>query len=205
MDLWAVQGQVRRGMKTMSEMRLIVGLGNPGREYKNNRHNIGFMFIDELAKRLNAKFSRVQFNSLVTSVDFEDKKLIIAKPQTFMNLSGKAVSSLLNYYKTPLVNFIVANDDMDIPLGMLRIRPMGGSGGQKGLSSIIENLGTQDFQRFRLGIGHPPGQMDAADYVLGDFEKSETILLAETLQRAVDAVILFTQSGLNAAMTKYNG
>jgi PTH1 family peptidyl-tRNA hydrolase len=189
----------------MVDTRLIVGLGNPGREYRNNRHNIGFMFIDELARRLKTTFSRVQFNSLVTSVDYEDKKIILAKPQTFMNLSGKAVSSLINFYKMPLSDFIVANDDMDLPLGTIRIRPLGGSGGQKGLSSIIESLGTQDFQRFRLGIGHPPGQMEAADYVLQDFDKTETIIIEETLQRAVDAVLLFTQSGLNAAMTKFNG
>ena len=189
----------------MPETYLIVGLGNPGREYRNNRHNIGFMFIDALATYLKTNFSRVQFRSLVTTVDYKNNKMILAKPQTFMNLSGQAVASLMRFYKLSLSNFIVANDDLDLSLGAIRIRPLGGSGGQKGLNSIIENLGTQDFQRLRLGIGHPPGQMDAAEYVLQDFNKEEAIVISETLQKAVEAVLLFSENGLNAAMTKYNG
>jgi PTH1 family peptidyl-tRNA hydrolase len=189
----------------LTETFLIVGLGNPGRGYRENRHNVGFMLIDALAVRLNLSFSRLQFKSLVTSGAYSDNKFILAKPQTYMNLSDQAVVSLLRFYKLPLTNFIVANDDLDLPVGTIRIRPSGGSGGQKGINSIIENLGTQDFPRLRLGIGRPPGQMQAADYVLQDFGKSELTLVNEMLQRAVDAVLLFSERGLNAAMTKYNG
>lgn len=189
----------------MSDTFLVVGLGNPGRDYRNNRHNIGFMVVDALAVRLNLSFSRFQFKALATSGDFEGKKIILAKPQTYMNLSDQAVVSLINFYKLPLSNLLVANDDLDLPVGTIRIRPSGGSGGQKGIDSIITNLGTQDFPRLRLGIGRPPGQMDAADYVLKNFDRSELELVSEMLSRAVDAVLLFTESGLNAAMTKYNG
>ena len=189
----------------MSETLLIVGLGNPGRDYRENRHNIGFMLMDTLAVRLNLSFSRLQFKALVTSGEYGGNKFILAKPQTYMNLSDQSVVSMLKFYKLPLCNFIVANDDLDLPLGTLRIRPSGGSAGQKGVHSIIESLGTQDFPRLRLGIGRPPGQMQAADYVLQNFGKDEMPLVSEMLQRAVDAVLLFSESGLNAAMTKYNG
>ncbi|MFH2040597.1 MAG: aminoacyl-tRNA hydrolase [Chloroflexota bacterium] len=189
----------------MSETFLIVGLGNPGRDYRDNRHNIGFMVLDALAARLNLSFSRFQFKALVTSGEYGGNKFILAKPQTYMNLSDQAVVSILRFYKLPLSNFIVANDDLDLPLGTIRIRPSGGSAGQKGVNSIIENLGTQDFPRLRLGIGRPPGQMQAADYVLQNFGIGEMTLVNDMILRAVDAVLLFTESGLNAAMTKYNG
>lgn len=189
----------------MSETFLIVGLGNPGRDYRDNRHNIGFMVLDALAVRLNLSFSRFQFKALVTSGEYGGNKFILAKPQTYMNLSDQAVVSILKFYKLPLSNFIVANDDLDLPLGTIRIRPSGGSAGQKGVNSIIENLGTQDFPRLRLGIGRPPGQMQAADYVLQNFGIGEMTLVNDMIQRAVDAVLLFAESGLNAAMTKYNG
>jgi PTH1 family peptidyl-tRNA hydrolase len=189
----------------MSDTILIVGLGNPGREYRENRHNVGFMLIDTLAVRLNCAFSRFQFKALVTSCVYEENKLILAKPQTFMNLSGQAVFSLLKFYKLPLSNLMVANDDLDLPAGTIRIRPSGGSAGQKGIESIIQVLGTQDFPRLRLGIGRPPGQMDAADYVLQNFSKGEFGLINEMLDRGGQAALMFTKNGLDAAMTRYNG
>jgi PTH1 family peptidyl-tRNA hydrolase len=195
----------RKGEGLMSDIFLITGLGNPGREYRQNRHNVGFMLVDTLAVRMNLSFSRLQFRSLVTSGEYAGNKIILAKPQTFMNLSGQAISSLLKFYKLPLTNLIVANDDLDLPTGTIRIRPSGGSGGQKGIESIIQYLGTQEFPRLRLGIGRPPGQMDAADYVLQDFSKVETSIIAEMLERAGEAFFLYIKDGLNAAMTKYNG
>jgi PTH1 family peptidyl-tRNA hydrolase len=195
----------RKGEGLMSDIFLITGLGNPGREYRQNRHNVGFMLVDTLAVRMNLSFSRLQFRSLVTSGEYAGNKIILAKPQTFMNLSGQAISSLLKFYKLPLTNLIVANDDLDLPTGTIRIRPYGGSGGQKGIESIIQYLGTQEFPRLRLGIGRPPGQMDAADYVLQDFSKVETSIIAEMLERAGEAFFLYIKDGLNAAMTKYNG
>lgn len=184
---------------------LIVGLGNPGREYKDTRHNVGFMLIDRLSVRLNARLTRMQAKALVGSVNYEDDKLILAKPQTYMNLSGQSIQGLARFYKIPLENMIVAHDDLDLPFGTLRIRPGGGPGGQKGIASAIERLGTKDFRRLRIGIGRPPGRMDPADYVLQNFATSDAILLSEIIDRAADAVLTLIAEGLNAAMNKFNG
>ena len=185
-------------------MYLIAGLGNPGREHRNNRHNVGYMLLDRLAEQLGEQFTRVESKSLVTKTDFEGNRLVLAKPQTFMNDSGQAVGSLLRYYKIPFENLMVVNDDVDLDLGTLRIRKSGGSAGQKGLASIIDRLGTQEFPRMRLGIGRPPGRMDAAAYVLRDFSKVELPLLDEVLSYGVDAVLMFVSQGVEAAMNRYN-
>lgn len=184
---------------------LIVGLGNPGREYKDNRHNVGFMLIDRLAVRLNARMSRMQAKALVGDVNYQGVKLILAKPQTYMNLSGQSIQGLARFYKLPLENMIVAHDDLDLPFGTVRIRPGGGPGGQKGVKSAIERLGTKDFRRLRIGIGRPPGRMDPAAYVLQDFTQGDLTLLSEILDHAADAVLTFVSDGLDAAMNKYNG
>ena len=184
---------------------LIVGLGNPGREYKDNRHNVGFMLVDRLSVRLNARLTRMQAKALVGSVTYEDNKLIFAKPQTYMNLSGQSIQGLARFYKVPLENMIVAHDDLDLPFGTIRIRPGGGPGGQKGVASTIERLGTKDFRRLRIGIGRPPGRMDPADYVLQNFAQSDLIFLSEILDRAADAVLTFVTEGVNTAMNKFNG
>jgi PTH1 family peptidyl-tRNA hydrolase len=184
---------------------LVVGLGNPGREYRENRHNVGFMVIDRLAARLKVSFSRLESKALVTKAEFEGRRLVLAKPQAFMNLSGVSVSSLLRFYKIPLENLMVAYDDVDLPLGVLRIRPDGGSAGQKGMASILERLGSQEFPRLRVGIGRPPGQMDAADYVLQNFSRQEIEILSPTLDRAVEAVLTFVSQDLNTAMNQFNG
>ena len=189
----------------MSETYLIVGLGNPGREYHMNRHNIGFMLIDRLSIRLNARMRRMQSKALVGSVTYKESKIILAKPQTFMNLSGQAVQGLVRFYKIPLENLIIAHDDLDLPFDTLRIRPGGGAGGQKGIKSTIQHLGTQDFPRLRLGIGRPPDRMDAAAYVLQDFAKGDEQILSETLDRAADAVLTFIDFGLDKAMNQFNG
>ena len=184
---------------------LIIGLGNPGREFKDNRHNIGFMLIDRLAVRLDARGLKLQSKAIVTSALYEEHKLILAKPQTYMNLSGQSVQGLLHFYKIPTENLIVAHDDLDIPFGTIRIRPGGGPGGQRGMASTIEQLGTKDFPRLRLGIGRPPGRMDPKDYVLQDFSKDEQKILSDILDRAADAALAFVTEGLNTAMNKYNG
>jgi PTH1 family peptidyl-tRNA hydrolase len=184
---------------------LIVGLGNPGREYKDNRHNVGFMLIDRLSVRLNARMSRVQAKALVGSVNYEGDKLILAKPQTYMNLSGQSIQGLARFYKLPLENMLVAHDDLDLPFGTIRVRPGGGPGGQKGVASAIERLGTKDFRRLRIGIGRPPGRMDPAAYVLQDFAQGDLSLLSEILDHSADAVLTFITEGLNAAMNKFNG
>ena len=184
---------------------LLIGLGNPGREYQNNRHNFGFMLIDRLAVRLNAQGLKVQSKAIITSGIYEDRKIMLAKPQTYMNLSGQAAQGLLNFYKIPMENMLVAHDDLDIPFGTIRIRPKGGPGGQGGMASTIEKLGTKDFPRLRLGIGRPPGRMDPAAFVLQDFSREEMKLLSEILDRAADAALEFVLNGLDKAMNKYNG
>ena len=189
----------------MAETFLIVGLGNPGREYRETRHNIGFLLMDQLAVNLNARFTRLQSKALVASTTYHERKIILAKPQTFMNLSGQSVQGLIHFYKLPLTNILIAHDDLDLPPGTIRIRPDGGSAGQKGMSSILERLGTDEFPRLRLGVGRPPGQMQAPDYVLQDFSNGEWILISEILNRAMEAALTFVTEGLNVAMNKYNG
>ena len=184
---------------------LLIGFGNPGREYINTRHNIGFMLIDILAVRLNARGIKLQSKAIVTSALYEERKIILAKPQTYMNLSGQSVQGLLHFYKLPNENLLVAHDDLDLPFGTIRIRAAGGPGGQRGMASTIEQLGTKEFPRLRLGIGRPPGRMDPKDYVLQDFPKEDQKLLPEILDRAADAALEFVIKGLNAAMNKYNG
>ena len=184
---------------------LIVGLGNPGREYTDNRHNVGFMLIDRLSIRLNARLTRMQAKALVGTVNYEGYKIILAKPQTYMNLSGQSIQGLARFYKVPLENMIVAHDDLDLPFGTIRVRPGGGPGGQRGVASNIERLGTKDFRRLRIGIGRPPGRMDPSDYVLQNFAQTDSILLSEILDRASEAILTFVSEGLNAAMNRFNG
>ena len=184
---------------------LVAGLGNPGREYRLTRHNIGFMVIDALVKAWNLSLHKVQSKAIITSGMYNGNKVILAKPQTYMNLSGQAVSGLLNFYKIPLDHLIVIHDDIDLPFGTIRIRPGGGSAGQKGIGSIIERLGTQDFARIRLGVGRPNGQMDSANYVLQSFSKEDEEFLSNFLLSAGEAVGEFILKGLDSAMNKFNG
>jgi PTH1 family peptidyl-tRNA hydrolase len=189
----------------MTETFLIVGLGNPGREYRETRHNVGFMLLDRLTVKLNARFTRMQSRALVASATYNERKIILAKPQTFMNLSGQSVQGLVHFYKLELNNILIAHDDLDLPVGAIRIRPDGGSAGQKGMASTIERLGTNEFPRLRLGIGRPPGQMQAPDYVLQDFSNADMKIISETLNRAVEAALTWVTDGLDVAMNKYNG
>lgn len=187
-----------------SKPYLIVGLGNPDREYRGNRHNVGFMVLDHLAARLDVSFSRLKMNAMMTAVRHGEERLILIKPQTYMNLSGGPVSSFLRFYKLPRENLLVVYDDVDLPFESLRLKPNGGDAGQKGVRSIIEKLGTQDFPRLRVGIGRPPGRMPVSSYVLQDFSKSEQELLPFVLDQSVSAALHFVDHGLESAMTLYN-
>lgn len=184
---------------------LIAGLGNPGRDYRHNRHNIGFMAVDQLAEHFKIPMTKVQAKAIIGSGLVEGRRVILAKPQTYMNLSGTAVSSLLRYYKVEIDHLLVIHDDIDLPLGTLRIRARGSAGGQKGMVSIIERLETNQFPRARLGVGRPPGRMPTADYVLEDFFPEEQVLLSRVFERLLDAVRAFTLEGIEGAMTKFNG
>jgi peptidyl-tRNA hydrolase, PTH1 family len=184
---------------------LIAGFGNPGRDYLNTRHNVGFLVIDRLCRKLDVFLGKLQANALTASFKDSQNRIILAKPQTYMNLSGQSVSGLLHFYKIPTEKLLVIHDDLDLPFGTLRIRPSGGSAGQKGLGSTIERLGSQDFARIRVGIGRPPGRMDAADYVLQPFHNSEQQMLDSVLETASEAAIAFVRDGLETAMNRFNG
>ena len=184
---------------------LIVGLGNPGLAYRHNRHNIGFMVADALAQKLEIPLKRVKFKAQIGNGKVEGIPVIIAKPLTYMNNSGEAVAPLVHYFKVPLERLLVIHDDMDLPLGTLRMRPSGGSAGHNSMLSIFDKLGTNAIPRLRVGIGRPPGRMDPADYVLQDFPKSEEELLNMVIAQACEAVLAFITTGLEKAMNTYNG
>lgn len=183
---------------------LIVGLGNPGPDYRHNRHNVGFMAIDALARALDIPIQRVELRALVGKGLLDGQRVILAKPQTFMNKSGQAVASLARFYKIPVDQILVVHDDLDLPFGSLRLRPEGGTGGHKGMDSIMNRLGTREFPRLRVGIGRPPGRMDPADFVLHDFDPPQQELLPQVLDRAVQAMRAFVLEGVEPAMTMFN-
>jgi len=190
----------------VADRYLIVGLGNPGREYRANRHNAGFMLLDRLVERHKwLGFTKRQGKALINTGLLGQVPVILAKPQTFMNLSGEAVSSLLRFYDLPLERLLVVVDEIDLPLGTLRLRPDGGSAGHNGMRSIIEQLGTEVFPRLRVGVGRPPGVKAAAGYVLRDFRGEDLEIMNLTLDKAADAVECFVREGLVTAMNRYNG
>jgi peptidyl-tRNA hydrolase, PTH1 family len=189
----------------MTDWYLIVGLGNPGKEYIETRHNVGFRVADELARRHGLTFGKTERKAQSASGVIRGKKVILTKPQTYMNLSGEAVRSLVDFYKVELPRIFIISDDLDIPLGTVRLRKTGSAGGQNGLKSIIQHLGTQEFNRLRFGIGRPPGKMRASDYVLGVFKDDDAILAAQVIDRAADAAETWLTDGIELAMTRYNG
>lgn len=184
---------------------MIVGLGNPGKEFQKNRHNIGFMAIEEIAKSFGFENRKVKSKAIIMEGKQNNRKIILAKPQTYMNLSGSSVAPLIRFYKVAPENLIVIHDDLDLPALSIRLRPNGGAGGQKGVASIIQNLGTQDFNRVRVGIGRPPGRMEAANYVLKNFSKQEESELPFLLNTIKEAVIAIMESGIEVAMNQFNG
>jgi len=184
---------------------LIVGLGNPGLAYRHNRHNVGFMVAEALAEKIDIPLKRVKFKAQIGNGKYEGIPVIIAKPLTFMNNSGEAVAPLVRYFKVPLERLLVIHDDMDLPLGTLRMRPSGGSAGHNGMLSIFDKLGTNAIPRLRVGIGRPPGRMDPADYVLQDFPKSDKELLKMVIGQACEAALAFITTGLEKAMNIHNG
>lgn len=183
---------------------LIVGLGNKGKEYANNRHNIGFMVADAYIKHNKIMNMKVQGKAIVYSGSVGGKKLLIAKPQTFMNLSGDSVRALVNFYKLPIENVLVIHDDLDLPWGLIRMRPEGGAGGQNGIRSIIERLGTNVFSRMKIGIDRPPGRMDPAAYVLQDLNKAQMEELPALQEKAIEAIDSWLDHGIMEAMNRHN-
>ena len=188
----------------MREVSLIVGLGNPGRHYRGNRHNAGFMLIDHLASEFKLRLDRSHSESLVAEGAYSGKRLVLAKPQTYVNETGRAVSALVRSYKVELPDLLVAFDDLDLPLGVLRMRPFGGTSGHRGMLSVANHLGDQGFPRLRIGIGRPPRRVDPASYVLSDLKDHELALFTESLGRGLACVRLFLEAGIEKAMTDCN-
>lgn len=185
-------------------MYLIVGLGNPGKQYETTRHNVGFIAIDEIAKELDIRVDKLKFKSLIGEGRIGTEKIILAKPQTFMNLSGQAVVELMNYYKVEPSNMIVIYDDIDLDTGRIRIRKSGSSGTHNGMRSIIYLLGRQDFPRIRIGVSKPKHGEDLANFVLSRFDKTETDEVIESIKTARKAVIETVSTNLDKAMNMYN-
>lgn len=183
---------------------LIVGLGNPGPRYAANRHNVGFRCLDRLAGAHDLAIDKRQKRARVALGTIHGRRVILAQPQTFMNESGRAVAPLARFYQVEMERLLVVYDDLDLPLGTVRLRPEGGTGGHKGMRSIAEHLGSQSFSRLRLGIGRPPGRMDPAAYVLQDFSVEDQPLVEDMLERAVTAVETWLREGVEAAMSRHN-
>jgi peptidyl-tRNA hydrolase, PTH1 family len=185
-------------------MKIVVGLGNPGAKYRGTRHNVGFEVLAELAKRHGGSTSTLKHDAELAEVFLSGEKVLLVAPQTYMNLSGKSVWPLVDFYKLPLEDLLVVCDDLNLDVGRLRLRASGSAGGQKGLQNIIQVLGTEDFARLRIGIGRPPGRMDAADYVLSRFLSEERETIDEALLNAADGVESWVKDGCDRAMNKVN-
>jgi PTH1 family peptidyl-tRNA hydrolase len=184
-------------------VNIVVGLGNPGDRYKGTRHNIGFQVVDELARRWNNTPWKRRYEAEVSEHRAIGPVLLV-KPQTFMNLSGAAVKAAAKFYKTPASDIIVVHDDLDLPAGRLRIRERGGSGGHRGIESITVEMGTDEFVRVRFGVGRPPADWDAADYVLGRFAAEEQAVVQAAIGSAADAVEAILKEGAAPAMNRFN-
>lgn len=185
---------------------LVVGLGNPGEEYSLTRHNIGFMVVNELAKRCRLEFKKWRTLALITKGQYNNRSVVFAKPTAYMNLSGNAVVSLLSYYKISPTNLLVISDDVNLPLGKLRLRKQGSDGGHNGLASIIESLGTIQFSRLRVGVRGTEDTLpkDLAPYVLGRFNRPEQQMVKEIISHAADAIECFLEQGIDIAMSRFN-
>ena len=185
-------------------MKVIVGLGNPGDRYARTRHNVGYDVIDELVRRNSLPKARIKFEAETWELELNGEKLWLLKPLTFMNLSGRSVRQCLVFFQLAPADVLVLSDDLNLPLGLLRMRASGSDGGQKGLRDIQQQLGTDAFARLRIGIGRPPSQMDSADFVLSRFAKSEQPEIDHAIVCAASGVELWVRSGISEAMNRVN-
>lgn len=193
------------GPTASSQRYLIAGLGNPGARYAGNRHNVGVQCVRKLAEECHLCIDRRRKRVLYGLGEASGRTVILAQPRTFMNQSGLAVTPLVRFYQVPLCRLLVVYDDLDLPLGTVRIRPGGGSGGHKGIRSIIHHLGgDSSFPRLRIGIGRPPGKMEPSAYVLQDFRRDEVPVVGEVLDRSVAAIGAWLRDGIDAAMNGFN-
>lgn len=185
---------------------MVAGLGNPGIQYENTRHNAGFMAADKIADKYGVQFNRQKENAIYTDIKISDKRILLVKPQTYMNNSGSAVSALARFYKIPPEKIIVIFDDISLDVGKLRIRRKGSHGGHNGIKDIIELLGTENIPRIKIGVGQKPHpDYDLKDWVLGRFPKEQLSMLSESLAKAVLSVEEIIKNGIDSAMNKYTG
>ncbi len=186
-------------------MKMIIGLGNPGKPYEHTRHNIGFDVIDELSKRFNSPLMQMKFKGMYTIVHHPEEKFILVKPLTYMNLSGECVVPLMDYYDIAEKDIVVIYDDLDLTVGRLRLRQKGSAGGHNGIKSMIQHLGTQEFNRIRVGIDRPPAGMKVPDYVLQKFSNDEKPLVADAIIKSSDACEEWLKSPFLEVMNRFNG
>lgn len=186
-------------------MKWFIGLGNPGSQYAGTRHNIGFMAIDRLAEKLEIKVDQNQCKAQIGQGRVSGDKIALIKPMTYMNLSGESVRAFMDFYKVKIEDMIVLYDDLDTPFGEMRLRYKGGSGGHNGIKSIIQHLGTQDFNRIRLGISRPPEGYNVADYVLSSFAKNDRKELDRVLDLSCEALVYTLENSFDKVMAKFNG
>ncbi|MBT5020065.1 MAG: aminoacyl-tRNA hydrolase [Planctomicrobium sp.] len=185
-------------------MKIVVGLGNPGKKYQGTRHNIGFDVLVGLAERFSAGSWRSSFEAEVTEIQVGSEKVLLLAPQTFMNLSGRSVRAVVNFYKLPIKDLLLVHDDINLPTGRLRLRGSGSAGGQKGLQNTIDQLGTSDFARLRIGVDRPSENVSVVNHVLQTFTKAERIIIEECVGRAASAVECWVNEGVNQAMNTFN-
>jgi len=186
-------------------MKLVVGLGNPGRKYQGTRHNIGYIAAGELARKFGTGRARMRFAGETVEADLEGQKALLLTPTTFMNRSGASVLAARDFFKIPHEDILVVCDDLNLPLAKLRVRAEGSAGGQKGLEDIIRRLGTDELARLRIGIGGAPEGREWADYVLSKYRQDEIPLMEQAVARAAEAVLLWAREGVQACMNQYNG
>jgi PTH1 family peptidyl-tRNA hydrolase len=190
----------------MEPLHLIVGLGNPGADYAKTRHNAGFLLVEKLAANWKSGWTNEKkFQSRVARAERGGRKVLLAEPQTFMNLSGEAVGALVQFYQLPLEKILVVVDDADLPLGEIRLRPAGGSGGHHGLESVAQHLGAKNYARLRIGIGRKDEARQITGHVLGKFSAAENALLEKVLERAAGQLECWLSAGLQKAMSQFNG
>ena len=189
----------------MEKLTVIAGLGNPGNKYENTRHNVGYSTIDLLSSKHGIKVNKVKHKALTGEGTIAGKRVLLVKPQTFMNLSGESIRDIAEWYKLPMDNIIIIYDDVDLPVGTVRIRPKGSSGTHNGMKSVIYQLQSDEFPRIRVGVGKAPEGWNLADYVLSRFGADEAGAIRESIERAADAAAAIVASGVSAAMNQYNG
>lgn len=185
-------------------MKCIIGLGNPGRKYKDTKHNIGFMVIDELLNRHDWKLNKTKFNGNYAMEYYNNQKVILLQPLTFMNLSGESIKSLLDFYKIKVEEILVVYDDLDLPIGKIRLRQKGGHGGHNGVRSTIDHLGTKEFKRLRVGVGRPMGRIPVIDYVLSPFQKDQIEDVLRSIKEAADACEMWIEHPFVDVMNQFN-